>query len=30
MTPQLEQAMTILRLGAEELNVLIRRSFKRP
>ena len=30
MTPQLEQAMTILRLGAEELNALMRRSLKRP
>jgi hypothetical protein len=29
MTPQLEQAMTILRLGTAELNALIRRSLKR-
>ena len=29
MTPQLEQAMTILRLGTQELNALIRRSLKR-
>jgi hypothetical protein len=29
-TPQLEQVMTILRLGGEELNALIRRSLKRP
>ena len=30
MTPQLEQAIKILRLGAEELNALMRRSLKRP
>jgi hypothetical protein len=29
MTPQLEQAMTVLRLGTHELNALIRRSLKR-
>ena len=30
MTPQLEEAMKILRLRAEGLNALIRRSLKRP
>ena len=30
MTPQLEEAMTMLRLGTHELNALIRRSLKRP
>jgi hypothetical protein len=29
MTPQLEQAMTILRLGTQELNALIHRSLKK-
>jgi hypothetical protein len=30
MTPQLEEAMKILRLGTQELNALIRRSVNRP
>ena len=30
MTPQLEEEITILRLGTLELNALIRRSLKRP
>jgi DNA-directed RNA polymerase specialized sigma54-like protein len=30
MTPQLEAAMKIMRLGTQELNALIRRSLKKP